>query len=395
MNHELLALLHEIIAILGQKLAVAVIYSGDNRVENAVLQRTYHPRHWKSYEKVACDIRDAFVGFGFKRVHHFPDDMSLLENLKRHEIGLAWLNTGGVQGRNSIAHAATLLEMAGVPYIGHNPLNTMILDHKLVFKRLLLGFGIETPAYHVWNPAEHLEDRDGYLRQFRSAMAGENRWIVKPVTGRGSRFIHVVVSERQLLEAITDVYQQTNSPVLVEAFLPGREFCVASGPGITFRENRFHWQEGPLLLSPVERKLGEGEWIFTSMDTKPIDLSRAQLIDQEREPELLKALLALCQSVYASLMLKNLIRLDVRQNSAGQLSVMEANPKPDLARPDGGKTSLVAMGLSHKGLSYPDFIMGLLGAFLYDTISVRPASMPGIFAVLEDAGLKLAAKPIT
>jgi hypothetical protein len=46
------------------------------------------------------------------------------------------------------------------------------------------------------------------------------------------------------------------------------------------------------------------------------------------------------------------------------------------------------MGLAREGLSYDDFILGLLGAFLHDTLTVRPASVPGIIAALENASLK-------
>ena len=38
-----------------------------------------------------------------------------------------------------MAHAPALLEMLGVPYIGHNPLAASLLDNKHVFKSMCIA----------------------------------------------------------------------------------------------------------------------------------------------------------------------------------------------------------------------------------------------------------------
>ncbi len=117
------------------RLRIAVIFGGDKSPEGAVINRTMNPRPWKSYEKVAQDIAAAPRRIGFREVATLPDDMKLGERLRRAGTHLAWLNTGGVQDFGAMSHAAAMLEMFGVPYVGHDPITTNILDTKYLFER--------------------------------------------------------------------------------------------------------------------------------------------------------------------------------------------------------------------------------------------------------------------
>ena len=58
--------------------------------------------------------------------------------------------------------------------------------------------------------------------------------------------------------------------------------------------------------------------------------------------------------------MESLVRLDMRMDDDGEIYILEANPKPDLKQPDGGKTSLVCAGLSQLGMDYDDLILTLI-----------------------------------
>src|SRR6185437_9379834 len=124
------------------RMRLAVVFGGDKSIPGAVIQQTGNPRSWKSYEAVAQDIADALSRLGFRQVQLIPDDMRLGERLARENIHMAWLNSGGVQGYNPACHAPAMLEMLGVPYVGHDPLAATSLDNKHTFKRELTGAGI-------------------------------------------------------------------------------------------------------------------------------------------------------------------------------------------------------------------------------------------------------------
>src|SRR6266852_2583533 len=90
---------------LKSRLRLAVIFGGNKLAPDGVVYSSRNARSWKSYETVAVDIGDSLRRIGFRHVYLIPDDMHLGERLRRAGVHMAWLNTGGVQGYNSIAHA--------------------------------------------------------------------------------------------------------------------------------------------------------------------------------------------------------------------------------------------------------------------------------------------------
>ena len=69
---------------------------------------------------------------------------------------------------------------------------------------------------------------------------------------------------------------------------------------------------------------------------------------------------SLAREVVDELNIETLVRLDVRADDAGDLFVLETNPKPDLKAPtNDGVTSLISIGLSGLGMTYDDLIMSL------------------------------------
>jgi D-alanine-D-alanine ligase len=77
----------------------------------------------------------------------------------------------------------------------------------------------------------------------------------------------------------------------------------------------------------------------------------------------------IARQVYIGTPLQTLVRLDVRADDRGKLFVLEANPKPDLAAPRLGSTSLICAGLERYGMTYDDLILSVLAnrlAALFD-----------------------------
>lgn len=339
---------------------LAVVYAGDGRDENTVLHAGNNLRPWKSYKAVAIDIAEALTRLGAKNIDVVPEDMSLPGRLRSGAVDFAWLNSGGVQGVGSAGHAAATLEMLGVPYVGHDPLTAATLDNKAFFKRHMAALGIPTAPFCTWHPDEgpFLPD---WSSQFRTAFANwGGSYVVKPINGRAS--LHVMHVERRsdLVGAVLETFEQTRNRVMIEAYLPGREYCAAvAGPVV--RQDGVLLQTGePLVFGCIERVLDAGEAIFTSMDQRPITASRLRALDAVADRNALGQLKGLAQRVYREMPLQTLVRLDVRADERGRLFVLEANPKPDLKAPQDGVTSIVAEGLATAGLGYDDFIFSLL-----------------------------------
>lgn len=367
---------------LKSKLRIAVIYGGNSSCDGSVIMKTLNTRPWKSYEAVARDIASTLTEIGFRHVFLLCDDKTLPEKLMHCDIQFAWLNTGGVQGYCPVAHTPAILEMLGIPYIGHDPLAAGILDSKITFKHQLRSLGIRTAPFFVWRHSWAM-DRS-LLHSLLSDTFGAypGPFVVKPDSGRASRYVSYIEAPQDLPDAIALVRQSTNNSVLVEKYMSGREFCVAvCGPVVHF-QNSFQRLPEPFAFAAVERILEDGEHIFTSMDSKPISNRRARLLT-DSDDSIRRELFQTARRIYYQFDLKSIIRIDLRANSDGFLNVLEANPKPDLKRPQDGITSLVSMGLSENGMSYTDLILGLFADRLDYLFSHCPASVSHIHALLQ------------
>lgn len=365
---------------LRERLRIAVVHNGDRRAPGAVIRPTHNPRSEKCYRPVAEDIAGALRALGFRHVSLMPDDLRLVERLRRERVDLAWLNTAGVQGYDAAGHAAAVLELAGIPYVGHRPLAALTLDCKHVFKRECQGLGLPTAPFHVWDGAAgpSLADDPGFAAAF-----GDRRgpFVVKPVSGRASLHVHVVADRAGAAEAAQAVWARTLNPVLVESWLGGPEYCVAVAGPVRARGRRLVREAAPFAFSALERRLDPGEAIFTSMDARPITLDRVRPLDPGAGEG--AALAALGRAVWRGLRLGALVRLDVRADDQGRLHLLEANPKPDLKRPAGDRVSLVCAGLAAEGMDYEDLILSQLADRLEHDLRHRPACVRHVAALLD------------
>ena len=345
---------------LRKDMRIAVVYGGDKSAEGAVIHETVNPRSWKSYKAVAEDIAGALEILGFRHVFLVPDDMRLATTLASENVHLAWLNTGGVQGYNPMSHAPAMLEMLGVPYVGHDPLTAGTLDNKHIFKQELYYLGIPTAPFVTWHPSRgpfRPKVNSRFLQTFKDYWGP---YIVKPVSGRASLHVHYCENESELAEVAEHVYQQTENHVLIEAFLPGREFCVGIGGMVVSKERQLTRSEDPFVFAEIERAMGPGEMIFTSMDVKPITAERIRVLDEAEDGFVLAQLRELARKVAVEMNLESLVRFDLRSDVNGRLFVLEANPKPDLKRPSSQSTSLICSTLPRLGMDYEDLILSIL-----------------------------------
>ncbi|MDJ0945531.1 MAG: hypothetical protein QNJ30_18845 [Kiloniellales bacterium] len=364
------------------RMNIAVIHGGDKTVDGAVINQTGNPRSWKSYKSVAEDIAGALRRLGCPKVSVIPDDMQLGRRLAEEGIHMAWLNTGGVQGYSPLSHAASMLEMMGIPYVGHDPMTAGILDRKDVFKRFLMALGFPTAPFVTWNMAEGPFDPTTHERFWQVLGEHTGPFIVKPVSGRASLNVHWVETRNGLPAAVATVHEATQSLVMIEPYLPGREYCVAVSGYVTAERRELTRHRNPFVVCAIERVFQPDERIVTSMDLRPITGDRLRVLDKERDAGVVQELENLARNIYREMNIESLIRFDVRADRAGRLQILEANPKPDLKAPSRDQTSLVAASLSAYGMSYDDLILSLLADRVDFLFGERPGCVGQLRALL-------------
>ena len=376
--HEVVASLKTHQQKLRDNLSIAVIHGGDKDDNGSCFYKTYNPRATKTYESVARQIAEALTDCGYQRVITLPENARLVEQLKQHAIDIVFCNSGGLQGHNPMSHLPALMEMIGLPYVGHNPVNATVLDNKHLFKQTLSDLGIPTPNFLVCHHCE--KDFANFKHKVHQRFGNTNGpFIVKPTSGRASIHVNYAGTIEQAWQLVHSTRQQTSNTVLVEEYLPGREFVVAvSGPMLK-KQDQLKYKTQPFAFSVIERRLEKDERIFTSMDKKAISSQRLMTVTDE---QLIADINSLGQQVHAGLCLQGLIRVDIRMDAAGQLSVMEANPKPDLTRPQPDKTSLVCHGLPREEMTYEELIESQLLNAIGHRLKNLPESIPHISRIL-------------
>jgi D-alanine-D-alanine ligase len=352
--------LQEQIERLKSRLRLAIIYGGNKSTPGSVIYESHNSRAWKSYEAVAQDIGATLKQLGFRHVQVIPEDMRMAERLRREGIHFAWLNSGGVQGYNPAAHGPAVLEMLGIPYVGHDPLAATTLDNKHAFKREAMCAGLPTAPFATWHMDRGPFCPDANSRFHRAFGDYPGPFIVKPVSGRASLHVHVVEDRAGLPDAIAKVYRASGNIALVEKFLAGREVCIAVMGPVVARGGRLVRRRDPFTFAALERVLTPGERVFTSMDVRPITADRVRSLDESRDAKLIDRMRELARDVYREFNLSSLVRLDMRADEKGDLYILEANPKPDLKRPEQGVTNLISAGLPQVGMSYDDLVLSLL-----------------------------------
>jgi D-alanine-D-alanine ligase len=180
------------------------------------------------------------------------------------------------------------------------------------------------------------------------------------VSGRASLHVHLAEDETELPEVVAKVYHETQNHVLIEAYLPGREYCVAVSGHVVAKGGQLTRRSEPFVFAAVERVLESDERIFTSMDVRPISAERVRALDPAADADVIGQLHELARGVFTEMNLESLIRLDVRADAEGRLNILEANPKADLKAPTPEKTSIICAGLPSHGMTYDDLILSLM-----------------------------------
>jgi len=124
----------------------------------------------------------------------------------------------GLEGFGREAQVPALLDAFHIPYTFSDPLVLSITLHKAMTKRVVRDLGISTPDFFVVKNPSDLEKADLPIPLFAKPVAEG--------TSKGITAASKIKSQSQLASTCMHLLLTYNQPVLVESFLPGREFTV-------------------------------------------------------------------------------------------------------------------------------------------------------------------------
>ncbi len=124
----------------------------------------------------------------------------------------------GLRGFGREAQVPALLDAYAIPYTFSDPLTCAVTLHKAMCKHVVRGLGLATSDFAL---IEEIDDI--------AAVQLPYPLFAKPVaegTGKGVTTACRVRTETELAAVCADLLEAFQQPVLVETFLPGREFTV-------------------------------------------------------------------------------------------------------------------------------------------------------------------------
>jgi D-alanine-D-alanine ligase len=216
----------------------------------------------------------------------------------------------GMVGIGREAQIPALLDAYGIPYTFSDPLVMSLTLHKGMTKRVMRDAGVPTCDFAV---VEHSDD----IAQVRFGPP----YFVKPVaegTGKGVSPKSIVRRRKDLPEACRLLLETYRQPVLVERFLPGREFTTAViGTG---RQADVLGTMEVLLLADAEQQ------VYSYHNKENFEaLVRYRLVQPADDP-LVADIEDIALRAWRVLGCRDAGRLDLRCDKRGRPQFIEVNP---------------------------------------------------------------------
>ena len=273
------------------------------------------------------------------------------ERLRQARPDIVFNIAEGFHGVNREAHVPAICEFYGIPYSGSDPFTLTLCLDKARAKETLAFHGIPTPKFLL---VEKLADL------YRVAEKLTLPLFVKPVHEGSSKGItdsNLCRDRDQLFRQTEFLLENYRQPVLVEEFLPGKEFtCAVLGNG------------GEATVLPLVamnfESLPEGALPIYSFDAKfvwdrpenPLDIFQCPArITRELQASIERVTL----DAFRVLGCRDWARIDVRLDADGKPNVLEANPLPGIL-PDPADNSCLPKAARAAGIGYEELIQNCL-----------------------------------
>jgi len=242
-------------------------------------------------------------------------------------------------------NVVSYLELLKVPYTGCNPRGLTLSRDKGLAKKLMAYHRIPVPDFLV----VPLGNKVKLPKRLQFPL------IVKSLTYESSTGISqasVVENDDQLIKRVQFIHDTIMTPAIVEQFIDGRELYV----GVLGNDRLQTFPVWEMSFS----KMPENNWKIATERVKwSVKYQKKHGIDTAVAtlPEDVSARVQhLAKRVYRALDLSGYARIDLRMKPDGELSVIEANPNPQLAHGED-----FAESAQRAGVPYAKLIERIIG----------------------------------
>jgi len=331
----------------GPRFPEVTVLMGDPSLPDSVkLGGRFNEEDFETIEKLKRGLSE----LGAYKFNYVDNHASLITELRRDPPAFVFNLCD--EGYNNDAflelHVPALLEMMRIPYTGAGPACLGLCYNKSLVRAMAADLEIPVPLETYYHPS----DTAATLPSIFPA-------LVKPNFGDSSVGITkdaVVEDPNKLVEYLGWLQEiLPGRPMLIEEYLPGREFSVTIIGNVN---QKYHVL--PILevdysnLDPdLPRILGyESKWDPSSEYWTQINYKKAAL-----EEELASKLVDYSSLLFERCGCRDYARFDFRTDSEGTIKLLEVNPNPGWCWD--GKVNLMA---SFGGVTYTDLLRMILEA---------------------------------
>ena len=273
------------------------------------------------------------------------------ERLRQARPDIVFNIAEGFHGVNREAHVPAICEFFGIPYSGSDPFTLSLCLDKARTKETLAFHGIPTPKFAVVERIEDFESRTADLLL---------PLFVKPLHEGSSKGItdsNLCWDRAHLLRQTEFLLENYKQPVLVEEYLPGKEFtCAVLGNGdeaIVLPIVAMNFETLPKGALPIYSFDAKFVW---DRPENPLDIFQCPArITRELQASIERVTL----DAFRVLGCRDWARIDVRLDAAGVPNVIEVNPLPGIL-PDPADNSCLPKAARAAGIGYEELIQGCL-----------------------------------
>lgn len=247
----------------------------------------------------------------------------------------------GLRGLGREAQVPALLDAYQIPYTYSDPLVCALGLHKGMAKRVVRDLGLPTPDFAL---VTQMRDVDRVQLPFPL--------FAKPVaegTSKGVNARSKVSSPAQLRAACAALLEQFRQPVLVETFLPGREFTVGIvGTG----------DDAEVVAAMEVNLLPNADADAYTYANKARFEERVRYALPEPQSDIACEAAQLSLATWRGLNCRDGGRVDVRADASGRLNFLEVNPLPGID-PESSDPPIMAR---LAGWTYPQLIARIVAS---------------------------------
>lgn len=273
------------------------------------------------------------------------------ERLRQLKPDIVFNIAEGFRGVNREAHVPAICEFFGVPYSGSDPFTLTLCLDKAKTKATLAFNGIPTPRFAV---VEHLADLELLTASLPLPL------FVKPLHEGSSKGItdsNLCWDRRHLSSQTKFLLENYQQPVLVEEYLPGKEFtCAVLGNGeqaTVLPIVGMNFEALPKGALPIYSFDAKFVW---DRPEKPLEIFQCPArISSELQASIERVTL----DAFRVLGCRDWARIDVRLDAAGKPNVLEVNPLPGIL-PDPADNSCLPKAARAAGIGYDELIQSCL-----------------------------------